>query len=345
MMNMVGLTAVALVSLAIVWRGSETLEHTAEQLASYYRLPAIVQGAIIAAVGSSFPELSSTVISALLHGEFELGVSVIAGSAIFNILVIPGISGLVARSEMKTNRDIVYKETLFYIVSSTTVLITFALAAIYHPLETHEVEGAVKEGAVGLVNRPLMMIPLLLYVLYSFLQYHDSMDHEGEDPPEDMKVGKVWLMLIFSLIAILVGVEGLVRSAIGFGDYFGTPSSLWGVTVIAIGTSISDTFISVRAARSGKAVVSLANVIGSNIFDLLVAIPAGIIIAGSAAVNFSLAAPLFGFLAVATVVLFVFIRTGLTLSRIESVTLLVLYALFLFWMAAESFGLMDLIPI
>lgn len=51
------------------------LEKSAERLASYYQLPPIVQGAVIEAVGSSFPELSSTVIATLIHGEFELGVS------------------------------------------------------------------------------------------------------------------------------------------------------------------------------------------------------------------------------------------------------------------------------
>ena len=85
---------VAVVSTAVIWKGSVWLESVAEKLAAYYGVPAVVQGAIIAAVGSSFPELSSTVIATFVHGDFELGVAVIVGSAVFNILVIPGLAAL-----------------------------------------------------------------------------------------------------------------------------------------------------------------------------------------------------------------------------------------------------------
>ncbi|MDY6777428.1 MAG: sodium:calcium antiporter, partial [Candidatus Nanohaloarchaea archaeon] len=84
-----GYLVLAVVATGVVWWGSDHLERSSEKLSIHYGLPAIVHGAIIAAIGSSFPELSSTVISALVHGEFELGVAAIVGSAIFNILVIP----------------------------------------------------------------------------------------------------------------------------------------------------------------------------------------------------------------------------------------------------------------
>ena len=77
----------AVVASAIIWKGSELLESASERLSAYYKLPPVVQGAIVVAVGSCFPELSTTVISTLVHGEFELGVCAIVGSAIFNILV------------------------------------------------------------------------------------------------------------------------------------------------------------------------------------------------------------------------------------------------------------------
>ncbi|MDY7082334.1 MAG: sodium:calcium antiporter, partial [Halobacteria archaeon] len=62
--------ALAIVSTAFVWKGSEYLESTSETLAAYYGLPATVQGAVVAAIGSSFPELSSTVLATIIHGEF-----------------------------------------------------------------------------------------------------------------------------------------------------------------------------------------------------------------------------------------------------------------------------------
>jgi len=332
-MMLIGYVLLALVSTAVVWFGSGILERSSERLAAYYELPPIVQGAVIAAVGSSFPELSSTVLSTLVHGEFELGVAVIAGSAIFNILVIPGLCGLFSgASGLQANRDLVYKEAQFYMVAVATLLLTFSFAVIYNPLE----------GLVGEMTRLQAAIPVALYGLYLFIQYQDSVDFQTKAPSAD-RPGKQWLLLALSLLIILVGVEGLVRSAIGFGRALNTPSFLWGLTVIAAGTSISDAFYSIRAARAGKAVTSIANVLGSNTFDLLVAIPAGVLIAGATAINYAVAAPLMGFLVLATIILFVLIRINLNLTRTESLILLGMYGLFLAWMVLETIGVSSLI--
>ena len=147
-----------------------------------------------------------------------------------------------------------------------------------------------------------------------------------------------------SLLIILVGVEILVQAAIKLGVLFGTPSFLWGITVVAAGTSIPDAFVSVRAAQQGRAVTSLANVLGSNIFDLLVCIPAGILIAGSAVINYSIAAPMMAVLTFATLVLFVLMRLGMNLDAKESIALLLMYALFVVWMGLETFAVVDLVP-
>ncbi|UII27137.1 hypothetical protein LVD15_01545 [Fulvivirga maritima] len=116
-----------------------------------------------------------------------------------------------------------------------------------------------------------------------------------------------------------------------------------GITVIAAATSIPDAFVSVKMARHGEGIISLANVIGSNIFDLLVAIPLGVLIAGSSEVDFALAVPLMLFLTFATILLFAMLRTKLVLSTVESWILLLLYVLFIAWMILETFGDMNLL--
>ncbi|MBS3732342.1 MAG: sodium:calcium antiporter [Desulfobacterales bacterium] len=337
-MLLIAYTIVIIVSTAAVWHGSFVLERTAGRLAVYYRLPAVVQGSIIMAVGSSFPELSSTVIATLIHGEFELGVAVIVGSAIFNILVIPGLSGLIGK-ELKTNRELVYKDALFYIISVTVLLLTFAFALIYYPVEGTRWE--------GMVTRPLALIPVALYGVYIFLQHQDTVEYQAglvpdaSDVSRDLDVKKQWINLVFSLGIIALGVEGLVRSAIVFGDLLNTPNFFWGLTIIAAATSLPDAFVSIQAARRGDGLVSIANVLGSNIFDLLIAIPVGVLIAGRSIVNFAVAAPVMGLLTLATIVLFAMLRTQLRVSRAECMVLLMLYALFIFWTALETFGIID----
>ncbi|MFH5833658.1 sodium:calcium antiporter [Halalkalibaculum sp. DA384] len=329
---------ISIIATTILWKGSDWLEQSAEKLSEYYELPAIVQGAVVVAIGSSFPELSTVVLSSLIHGEFELGVSAIVGSAIFNILIIPAFSGFAAQNPLESNRDLVYKEAQFYIISVAVLMITFSFAAIYFPIPTGD------SVILGEMNRTLALFPVILYGFYIFIQYQDTMDYERAWEVEEINPLKQWGWLFLSLLVILGGVELLVRAAIRFGEILGTPSFLWGISVVAAGTSIPDLFVSVRKARKGDAITSMANVLGSNIFDLLVCIPMGILIAGAATLNFSIAAPLMGALTIATLVLFSFLRTDMILSRHESFWLIILYVLFLVWMGLENFGVIDSIP-
>ncbi|MBN2731397.1 MAG: sodium:calcium antiporter [Balneolaceae bacterium] len=331
-------TLVAVIATAILWKGSDWLEHASEGLSTYYELPDIVQGALIVAIGSSFPELATVVISTLIHGEFELGVAAIVGSAIFNILIIPAAAGLVSKNPLQSNRDLVYKEAQFYIISVAVLIITFAFAAIFNPVSS-------EEGIIlGEMNRLLALMPIVLYGFYIFIQYQDTMDYESDIDPGDINPLKEWGRLGLSLAVILIGVELLVRSAIKFGDLLGTPSFLWGISVVAAGTSIPDAFVSIKKARKGDAVTSLANVLGSNIFDLLICIPLGVLIAGATVINFTVAAPLMGMLTFATLLLFSFMRTDMILSQSESVGLIIIYLLFLTWMTLENFGVINSIP-
>lgn len=331
-------TVVAIVATGVIWKGSGLLETSSERLSAYYRLPDIVQGAVVVAIGSSFPELSTVVISATVHGAFDVGVAAIVGSALFNILVVPGLSGLVGGEQLSTNRDLVYKESQFYMIAVAVLTLTFSFAVIYYP-----VEGA--PGTIqGEMTRGLAVVPLLLYLLYAFVQYQDTLDHEAKEDIRDIRPLHEWGKLGLSLIIIVVGVEGLVRAAINFGEIFDTPGFLWGITVVAAGTSVPDAFVPVRAARSGRGVTSLANVLGSNVFDLLVCIPVGVLIAGASVINFSVGAPMMGVLTAATIVLFLMMRTDMVLSRIESVALLGLYVGFIVWISAESFAVIDLVP-
>jgi len=312
-----------------IWKGSDWLESASEQLAAYYGLPAVVQGAIIVAVGSSFPELATVVVAAI-GGSMPLGVGAIVGSAIFNILVIPAVAGIVTDDDINSNRTLVYKEAQFYMLSVSVLLITFALAVIYNP------GGATLSGVV---TRPLALIPLGLYGLYIFIQYQDTADHEGDpDAADGIDVRRQWLFLLAGLAVILVAVERLVHSVEVIGLSYGVNEFLLGVTILAAATSLPDTLVSVRAARDNRGVTSLANVLGSNTFDLLVAIPVGVLIVSEWTVDFAMAVPMFGVLTGATILLFTALRTDLALSTAESYVLMAAYLVFVSWVVAETIG-------
>ncbi|MFB6303772.1 MAG: sodium:calcium antiporter, partial [Haloferacaceae archaeon] len=318
MVGLFGSVLMAVVATAVIWKGSGLLEGAAERLSKHYGLPVAVHGAVVVAVGSSFPELSSVVISTLVHGEFSLGVGAIVGSAIFNLLVIPAMASLLGE-ELEATRDIVHKDAQFYVISVLVLFIVLALGATYVP-------GGTNEAAI--VTPALALLPLATYAVYVFLHQQDTSEHAPAPAPHVTPL-REWGRLAVALAIIAVGVEGIVRAALTFGTALDTPTFLWGLTVIAAGTSLPDAFVSVRAAMNDEAVTSLTNVLGSNTFNLLVAIPVGVLLGGSATISFLVAIPTMGFLAFATLVFIVFTRTRLTLTVREAYGFLALYALFL----------------
>jgi cation:H+ antiporter len=327
---------VILVATVAIWRGSGWLESSAEELSAHYGLPEVVQGSIVVAVGSSFPELASVVFTALA-GVFDMGVGAVVGSAVFNILVIPGAAGIATEDPLDSSRTLVYKEAQFYMIAVSALIVTFSMAVIYSPVPGGDL--------LGNMGRPLALIPLGLYVLYIFIQWQDVGDHDAGEPPEDIEVHTQWALLGAGLLVILVTVEQLVAAVeILAVNTLGVPEFLAGVVIIAAATSLPDTLVSVRAARAGKSITSLGNVLGSNTFDLLVAIPLGVLIVGTVTINFGVAVPMMGVLTVATILLFTVLRTDMGMSDLEAWTLLGFYVLFVAWIVAETAGVVQFLP-
>lgn len=322
---------VVVVASALVWIGSGWLESAAEALSAHYGLPPVVQGTVVVAVGSSFPEFASVVVTALA-GVFDMGVGAVVGSAIFNILVVPALSGLGSDDDLESSRAIVYKEAQFYMLAVSVLVITFALAVIYRP-----VPGGT--ALVGRITRPLAAVPLFTYGLYLFIQWQDVSEYDAGTGGDVTRIHREWLTLAAGLIVILVSVEAMVGAIESLGTTFGIPDFLAGVTIIAAATSLPDTLISVRSARDDNSATSLGNVLGSNTFDLLVVIPVGVLIVGSVPVNFTVAVPMFAVLTLATVLLFGALRTDMVLTAVESYALLGGYLAFILWVVAETAGI------
>jgi len=328
---------IILATTGAIWVGSGWLENSAEKLSEYYGLPPVVQGSVVTAVGSSFPELATVVFSAVFVGSLELGVGAIVGSAIFNVLVVPALAGITTDQDIEANRALVYKEAQFYMLSVSVLVITFAMAVIYYPSS----EGAL----MGDITRPLAAMPIALYGLYLFTQYQDTADYDAATDDIDVALLRQWGLLLAGLVVILIAVERLVHSIDVLGTAFGVPGFVMGATIAAGATSLPDALVSVRAAREGRGVASVANVLGSNTFDLLVAIPVGVLIVGRTTIDFAMALPMFAVLTLVTVLLFTVLRTGLALSDAESYLLILSYVLFVVWIVLETVSsVIDFLP-
>ena len=329
--------AAALFATGLLWFSCSRLEEASHALALHYRVPDIVRGSVLTAVSSSFPELVTAILALQVHHDFELGLSAIVGSAIYNILVIPAASVFVRGAPLRSNRHLVYREAQFYLVSVTVLLLVISLSVIYGSVVQPAEGGAV---IFGQFSRKLALIPLCLYGLYLFIQYEETRDgRSGMQRVDGISPLREWTILLLSTGVIVVGVEILLRAALSLGAILGTPTFFWGMTIVAAATSIPDMMISIRAAVMGRYSSSVSNVLGSNVFDLLVAIPVGVMLVGTVTINFTQIVPMMAFLMVATIVMLAFMRHDMELSKGEATVMLALYVGFGLWMALEALGL------
>ena len=319
------------IATAIVWKACNYLEEACHDLALCYGFPDSVKGSTVMAISSSFPELVTIILATGIHNDFELGLATIIGSAVFNILVIPGTSVFFRSGSLEAGREVIYREAQFYLVSVLIVMVTLSFAVIYHPSSVNPLNGT--------LTRSLMILPLLFYALYIYIQYQEVRDHQPEEQELGSTALKSWGKLLISMVLVTIGVEMLIQVVIDLGAMFNTPSYFWGATILAAATSIPDLFVSVKAAQRQQSTASLTNAFGSNTFDLLVVLPAGVLVAGAVGFNYPRIVPMMIFLIFATVTVLVLARSGFELTNNNGKVLLLLYAGFIIWMATQYIGI------
>ncbi|MEH6517856.1 MAG: sodium:calcium antiporter [Halioglobus sp.] len=319
------------IATAIVWKACDYLEDACHDLALCYGFPDSVKGSTVMAISSSFPELVTIILAAGIHNDFELGLATIIGSAVFNVLVIPGTSVFFRPGSLEAGRNVIYREAQFYLISVLIVMITLSFAVIYHPSTVNPLNGTLTSS--------LMILPLLFYALYIYIQYQEVRDHEPEEEELSSTALKSWGKLILSMVLVTIGVEMMIRMVIDLGEMFNTPSYFWGATILAAATSIPDLFVSIKAAQRKLSTASLTNAFGSNTFDLLVVLPVGVIVAGAVGFNYPRIIPMMMFLIFATVTVLVLARSGFELTNNNGKVLLLLYVGFIVWMGMEYIGI------
>jgi len=275
----------AVLGTLTVFGGAAWVDRGAETLCVRHGVPDAVRGALVLAVSSSLPELVAAVGAALWHDDPELGFASVAGSAVFNITLIPAAAALFA-DRVDVDRRSLRREGAFYFASLLAVGGAFGWAWLRgddHPE----------------VVRPWMLAPAFaVYLAYAWDKLRGGTDDDDE-PDESTPIA--WAKLLAGVALVTGGVELLLRFATWLGRALDTPTFVWGATAVAVATSLPDLAVSVRAARRGQSEVALTNAFGSNVFDVAVVISIAALVAGGLLVRLPVAVPLLGALAVLTV--------------------------------------------
>ncbi|ESS10504.1 MAG: Ca2+/Na+ antiporter [uncultured archaeon A07HR60] len=310
----------------VTWKGANVVESTSQTISDHYGVSQAIQGSLIVAVATSFPELAIIVISVLLLGEFGVGAGALIGTAIFNILVIPGAVALTSGSTA-TTRGIVYRDALFYVIAILGFFAVIALGIL--STDGPEVATVTPGMGIGL---------LILYVVYVVLIAEGRADGGGTEQEKADAISKQAALFVGGLGVILIGVESMISMTVELAAALAAPPFLISVTVLSILSSFPDLLVGVKMGQGGDRKAAMANVFGTNTFNLVGALPIGILLAGGVSISFLTSVPLLLFLFYSTLVVVVVAATDFELTRREGILLIGIYLVFLLWMVSEATG-------
>ena len=257
-----------IVGFVLLVKGADWFVDGAAGIAAKARIPQLVIGLTVVAFGTSAPELAVSLSSALKSSE-GVAIGNVIGSNITNILLILGLSAVFKALPVQKNlRRIDFPVLIF--ASALFILFGFTNGK----LETYE----------GII----MVLLIILYT--SFLIWNSlrgrknedtmvEMNEQTEEKPtgkfavwyEEMK-GKLWFLIVITVIGLALVVWGAdiaVNAATTIATKLGVSESVIGLTVVAIGTSLPELVTSVTAARKGETDIAVGNIIGSNVFNIL----------------------------------------------------------------------------
>lgn len=229
--------------------GSEWLIDGAKDIAKKFKISDLVIGLTIVSIGTSFPELVVGIISSLEgHNDFVIGN--VLGSNIANIGLALGLPALFYKMHFE------YKN----VISAFTYNL-LACGILYY---------VISDNHIGFVDSQMLLFLFTIYIIASFLRPNiTSCDNELENE-EEVCLRKSFGKLVAGIIILYAGSELFVSNgAAPLVREFGFSEKAIGMTVVAIGTSLPELFVTMMALSKKEVGISLGNIIGSNIFNIL----------------------------------------------------------------------------
>lgn len=246
-----------IIGFALLVKGADFFVDGASDIAKKLRVPSIVIGLTIVAFGTSAPELAVSM-TAAIKGSNDIAIGNVVGSNLFNTLVVLGASAVIT--------PVIVQKEIIKVDYPISVFITLLLGIFC----LDKVFGA-EDMAIGRIDGIILLIcfaGFMFIVIREGLKNRDS--SENNDNKEKQK--PVWLTLLLTalgLAGIIFGGDMTVEGAKEIARYFKLSEALIGLTVVALGTSLPELVTSIVAAKKGECDIAVGNVVGSNIFNIL----------------------------------------------------------------------------
>lgn len=241
------------VGLAVLVFGAEFLVRGAASLARKWGVSPLVIGLTVVAFGTSMPELTVNMFSAI-RGSADIAIGNVVGSNIANILLILGLSAIVFPLAVKSST--VWREIPFALLAMVLLLI----------MGNDQILDGVVFNAVTRTDGLTLIAIFGIFMVYIF-----ALAKKGEVESEEIKTYSYFKSIFFTLIglgALFIGGKMLVDNAVILARLAGLSESLIGLTIVAVGTSLPELATSLIAAWHKQSDIAVGNIVGSNIFNV-----------------------------------------------------------------------------
>lgn len=291
-----------LVGFVFLIKGSDFFVDGASSIASILKVPTLIVGLTIVAMGTSAPEAAVSITSSLT-GSNAMAVSNVIGSNLFNMLMVIGIAALL--SELLMEKKVLEKD-LPFLVGITLLFAIF----LFIGWDINNIEGII------------LILIMMAYIIYLVRDARKSKEASEVEKPK-FSLPKSILLIVVGLVGIVLGGDLVVDSASAIAIAFGMSETLVGLTIVAIGTSLPELVTSITALKKGENQLVIGNVIGSNIFNILFVLGASSAIS-AIPIDSSMMIDVV-FMIVVTILCFIFGKTQDKYDKKEGIILIVLF--------------------
>ena len=237
------------IGIVAVMKSAGWLTDGSVGIATRMGIPQLVIGLTIVAMGTSMPEFFVSLMSAL-GGKPGLAVGNVVGSNIFNASLIVGVAAMVAPIAILP--DTVKRDIPFALVASV-VLMMMCL-----------------DGNISRLDAVILFVLFIVFMYFTLLEAKKMRtDMSQEEQPVKMSVGKSTVLIVSGLAGLIIGSEVFVDNASALAHTLGVSDAVIGLTIVACGTSLPELATSTVAASRGNSGIAIGNVLGSNVFNIL----------------------------------------------------------------------------
>ena len=309
---------VLVVGFVLLVKGADFFVEGASSVAKMLKVPSLIIGMTIVAMGTSLPETSVS-IAASINNQNTLAVSNVVGSNIFNLMVVLGVCAVMC--ELQVSKDVLKRDYPFSVICAILLLVA---------------------GYIGMtLGRVDGIIFLVIFVGFLFVLIKSAMDarkrgeisekeREMNEEISEMKEQPVWksiLYIVGGAIAIKYGGDWVVDSASTIATSFGISATLGGLTICSVGTSLPELVTSIVAARKNELDMAIGNVVGSNVFNILMVLGIAASVSPIAFLTENVIDIII--LLVFSLITWLFCVTKKRIGRMEGITMLALYGIYL----------------